>query len=75
MKPGANYKYMGTLMLIGLTTFQIGDRLMVSWFLLEIMLLVRIIKNNQLLHYQTQKVQYIDVIMVVVKWFGYEDYL
>jgi len=46
MKPGANYKYMGTLMLIGLTTFQIGDRLMVSWFLLEIMLLVRIIKKT-----------------------------
>jgi hypothetical protein len=74
MKLGANYKYMGTLMLIGLTTFQIGDQLMVSWFLLEIMLLVRIIKNNQLLHYQTQKVQYIDVVMVVVKWFGYENY-
>jgi hypothetical protein len=55
MRARANYKYMGTLTLIGLTTFQIGDRLMVSWFFLEIMLLVRAIKNNQQLHCQTQR--------------------
>jgi hypothetical protein len=47
MKPGTNYKYMGTLMLIGLTTFQIGDWLMVSRLFLEIVLLVKTIKTNQ----------------------------
>jgi hypothetical protein len=42
-------------MLIGLTMFQIEDQLMVSCFLLEVVLLVRAVRNNQHLHYQSQK--------------------
>jgi len=52
MKLRASYKYMDTRMLIGLTMFQIEDRLMVSCFLLEVVLLVGIVRNNQQLHYQ-----------------------
>jgi len=52
MKPRANYKYMDTQMLIGLAMFQIEDQLVVSCFLLEVVMLVGIVKNNQHLHYQ-----------------------
>jgi hypothetical protein len=55
MKPKANYKYMDTRMLIGLTMFQIEDQLMVSCFLLEMVLLVGIVRNKQQLHYQPWK--------------------
>jgi len=55
MKPRANYKYMDTQMLIGMTMFQIKDQLVVSCFLSEMMLLVREVRNNQQLHYQTQR--------------------
>ncbi len=64
---------MGTLMLIGLTTFQIGDQVMVSYFFLEIVLLVKVIKKP-IIALSNTKVQYISVVMVVVKWFGYENY-
>jgi hypothetical protein len=37
---------------IGLAMFQIEDQLMVSCFLLEVLLLVRAVRNNQQLHYQ-----------------------
>jgi len=47
MKPRASYKYMDTRMLIGLVMFKIKDRLMVSCFLLEVVLLVGAIRNNQ----------------------------
>jgi len=47
MKPRASYKYMDTRMLIGLAMFQIEDRLVVSCFLLEMVLLVRAVRNNQ----------------------------
>jgi hypothetical protein len=47
MKPRANYKYMDTLMLIGLAMFQIEDQLVISCFLLEVVLLVGAIRNNQ----------------------------
>jgi hypothetical protein len=55
MKPIASYKYMDTRMLIGLAMFQIEDQPMVSCFLLEVMLLVRAVRNNQQLHYQARK--------------------
>jgi hypothetical protein len=55
MKPRASYKYMDTRMLIGLAMFQIEDQPMVSCFLLETVLLVRIVRNNQQLHYQARK--------------------
>ncbi len=54
-KPRANYKYMDTWMLIGLAMFHIEDRLVVSYFLLEVVLLVGAIRNNQQLHYQAQR--------------------
>ncbi len=47
MKPKVNYKYMDTRMLIGLTMFQIEDQPVVSCFLLEVVLLVGIVRNNQ----------------------------
>jgi len=46
MKLSANYKYMDTRMLIGLTLFQIEDRLVVSCFFLEVVMLVGTIRNN-----------------------------
>jgi hypothetical protein len=52
MKPKASYKYMHTRMLIGLAMFQIEDQPVVSCFLLEVVLLVRAVRNNQQLHYQ-----------------------
>ncbi len=52
MKPKASYKYMDTRMLIGLAMFQIEYQLMVSCFLLEMVLLVGVVRNNQQLHYQ-----------------------
>jgi hypothetical protein len=55
MKPRANYKYMDTRMLIGLVMFEIKDQPVVSCFLLKVMLLVGVVKNNQQLHYQTQR--------------------
>jgi hypothetical protein len=47
MKPKASYKHMDTRMLIELAMFQIEDRLMVSCFLLEMVLLVGATRNNQ----------------------------
>jgi hypothetical protein len=47
MKPKASYKYMDTRMLIGLTMLQIEDQLVVSCFLLKMVLLVGLVKNNQ----------------------------
>jgi len=47
MKPKASYKYMDTWMLIGLAMFQRKDRLVVSCFLLEVVLLVGAVRNNQ----------------------------
>ncbi len=55
MKLRASYKYMDTRMLIGLTMFQIEDQPVVSCFLLEVVLLVGVLKNNQQLHYQARK--------------------
>jgi hypothetical protein len=55
MKPIPNYKYMDTWMLIGLAMFQIKYRLVVSCFLLEVVLLVRAVRNNQQLHYQARR--------------------
>ncbi len=55
MKPRANYKYMDTRMLIGLAMFQIEDQPVVSCFLLEVVLLVGVVRNNQQLHYQARK--------------------
>jgi len=55
MKPRANYKYMDTRMLIGLAMFQIENQLVVSCFLLEVVLLVGVVRNNQQLHYQARK--------------------
>jgi hypothetical protein len=46
MKPRASYKYMDTRMLIGLVMFQIEDQPVVSCFLLEVVLLVRAVRNN-----------------------------
>ncbi len=46
---------MDTLMLIGLTMFQLEDQPMVSCFLLEVVLLVGVVRNNQQLHYQAQR--------------------
>ncbi len=42
-------------MLIGLAMFQIEDRLLISCFLLEVVLLVGAVRNNQQLHYQTRR--------------------
>jgi hypothetical protein len=53
MKPRTNYKYLDTWMLIGLAMFQTKNQPMVSFIFLEVMLLVRVIRNNQHLHYQT----------------------
>jgi len=55
MKLIASYKYMDTRMLIGLAMFQIKNQPMVSCFLLEVMLLVKAVRNNQQLHYQVWK--------------------
>ncbi len=55
MKLRANYKYMDTRMLIGLAMFQIEDQPVVSCFLLEVVLLVGVIKNNQQLHHHAQR--------------------
>jgi len=55
MKPRASYKYMDTQMLIGLAIFQIEDRPVVSCFLVEVVLLIRIVRNNQQLHYQARR--------------------
>jgi hypothetical protein len=52
MKPRASYKYMDTWMLIRLAMFQLEDQPVVSCFLLEVVLLIRTIRNNQQLHYQ-----------------------
>jgi hypothetical protein len=52
MKPRANYKYMDTRMLIGLTMFQIENQPVVSCFFWEVVLLVGAVRNNQQLHYQ-----------------------
>ncbi len=52
MKPRASYKYMDTGMLIRLAMFRIEDQPMVSCFLLEVVLLVGIVKNNQQLYYK-----------------------
>jgi len=53
MKPKIDYKYMDTQMLIRLVMLHIEDQQVVSCFLLEVVLLVRTIRNNQHLHYQT----------------------
>ncbi len=58
MKLRASYKYMDTRMLIGLTMFHIEDQLMVSCFLLEVVLLVGVVRNNQQLHYQAREQNY-----------------
>jgi hypothetical protein len=55
MKPRASYKYMDTRMLIRLVLFWIEDQPVVSCFLLEVVLLVGVVKNNQQLHYQARK--------------------
>ncbi len=57
MKPKASYKYMDTRMLIGLAMFQIEDRPrpVVSCFLLEVVLLIGVVRNNQQLHYQARR--------------------
>ncbi len=55
MKPRANYKYMDTEMLITLAMFQIEDQLVVSWFFLEMVMLVGVVRNNQQLHYQARR--------------------
>jgi hypothetical protein len=55
MKPRASYKYMDTQMLIGLVMFQIEDQPVVSCFLLEVMPLVGVVRNNQQLHYQARR--------------------
>jgi len=51
MKPKTNYKYMDTRILIGLVMFQIRYRLVVSCFFLEVVFLVRVVRNNQQWHY------------------------
>jgi hypothetical protein len=43
---------MDTWMLIGRTMFHIEDQPVVSCFLLEVVLLVKAVRNNQQLHYQ-----------------------
>ena len=55
MKPRTSYKYMDTRMLIRLAMVQIEDQPVVSCFLLEVVLLVGVVKNNQQLHYQAWK--------------------
>ncbi len=52
MKPITSYKYMDTWMLIGLVMFQIGYQPVVSRFLLEVLMLVGVTRNNQQLHNQ-----------------------
>jgi hypothetical protein len=47
MKPTTSYKYMDTRMLVGLEMFQIEDQPVVSCFLLEVVLLVGVVRNNQ----------------------------
>jgi hypothetical protein len=47
MKPKASYKYMDTRMLIGLAMFYMKDQPVVSCFLLEVVLLVGVVRNNQ----------------------------
>jgi len=42
-------------MLIGLAMFQIEDQPVVSCFFLEVVLLIRAVRNNQQLHYQARK--------------------
>jgi len=42
-------------MLIRLVMFQIKDRLVVSYFLLKVVLLVGAVRNNQQLHYQAPR--------------------
>jgi hypothetical protein len=46
---------MGTLMLIGLATFQTRNQLMLSCFFVGMVLLVRIRKNDQQLYYHAQR--------------------
>ncbi len=55
MKLRASYKYMDTHMLIGLAMFQIEKQPVISCFLLEMVLLVGIVRNNQQLHYQARR--------------------
>jgi hypothetical protein len=55
MKPRASYKYMDTQMLIGLAMVQIKDQPVVSCFVLEVVMLVGVVKNNQQLHCQARK--------------------
>jgi len=55
MKPRASYKYMDTRMVIELTMFQIEDQPVVPCFLLEVVLLVGVVRNNQQLHYQARR--------------------
>jgi hypothetical protein len=50
-----SYKYMDTHMLIGLAMFQIEDQPVVSYFTLEVVLLVGAVRNNQQLHYQARR--------------------
>jgi len=54
MQPRANYKYMDSWMLIGLTMFQIENQPVVSCFLLEVVLLVRVVKktNNYIIKHR-----------------------
>jgi len=47
-----NQQVHGYTMLIGLAMFQIEDQLVVSCFLLKVVLLVGVVRNNQQLHYQ-----------------------
>jgi hypothetical protein len=46
MKPKVSYKYMDTQMLIRLAMFQTKDQPVVSCFLLEMVLLVGVVRNN-----------------------------
>ncbi len=64
MKPRASYKYMDTQMLIGLAIFQIEDWLVVSCFLLEVVMLVGIVRNNQQVALLNTKVEYKGAIIV-----------
>jgi hypothetical protein len=51
MKPKASYKYVDTRMLIKLAMFRIEDQPVVSFFFSEVVLLVRVVRNDQQLHY------------------------
>jgi hypothetical protein len=55
MKSRASYKYMDTRILIRLIMFQIKYQPVVSCFLLEMVLLVGVVRNNQHLHYQARR--------------------